>query len=171
VLVALRGEATWAKTLEGVPSDVREAFERGKIVASSWYPLSWYRDLHRAARRAANETGLAWQIGRESTKRDLSGVYRVFLRVLSPRFVLSTSTRLFGTYYRPGTMHLVEDRAGFGRVTFAKCYGFDGDIWQDVFGGCEVTMELAGARSLRIRSEAGGRDGDTDATLIAWWQE
>ena len=171
VLVGLRGEGAWVKTRDALSVELREALERGSIVAGGWYPLAWYRDLHASARRAtgSGDARLAWLIGRESTKRDLNSVYRGFLRVLSPRVVLSASTRFFGTYYRPGLMKLVESRDGFGRVTFTDCHGFDRDVWSDVFGGCEVTMELAGARSLRMRVELGGRDGDSNTTLIAWW--
>jgi hypothetical protein len=170
VLAGLRGPEAWKRTLQAVENDLRAAFAGGGIVAGGWYPLSWYRDLHAVARRVTGSTaGLAWQIGRESTRRDLAGVYRAFLRVLSPGFVLSISTRLFGQYYRPGVMRLEESRPGFGRVTFARCYGFSMDVWSDVFGGCEVTMEIAGAKGLRVRPESGGRDGDTEATLVAWW--
>jgi hypothetical protein len=170
VLSKLRGADAWKRALDNLPTDLRHAFEGGGIIAGGWYPLSWYRDLHAAARRATgSEAGLAWQIGRESTRRDLAGVYKVFLRVLSPGFVLAGSSRFFGQYYRPGVMRLEESRPGFGRVTFTRCYGFNMDVWSDVFGGCEITMELAGAKGLRVRPEAGGRDGDTDSTLVAYW--
>ena len=66
-------------------------------------------------------------------------------------------------------MQLAESRTGFGRVTFRSCHGFDQHVWNDVFGGCEVTMEFAGAKGLRIKVEQGGKDGDTEATLAAWW--
>jgi hypothetical protein len=149
---------------------VQEAFDRGGIVASGWYPLSWYRDLHLAARRGtASEAGLAWQIGRESTRRDLNGIYRVFLRVLSPSFVLSGAARIFETYYRPGALRLDESRPGFARITLMRCHGFNMDVWSDVCGACEVALELTGCKGVRLRAEKGARDGDTEATLVAWW--
>jgi hypothetical protein len=170
VVGSLCGDDVRVRALAGFPEELRHALANHAIAASGWYPLGWYREMHKAARRAAsNPAGLARAIGRESTRRDLEGIYRTFLRVLSPSFVLSICTRAFGTYYRPGTMKLVESRKGFGRVQLTRCYGFDEDVWNDVIGGCEVTMEMAGAGELRLHLEQGGRDGNTESTLVAWW--
>lgn len=170
VLAALRGEKFAKEVLAAISPTLRDALQTGKIVPSGWYPLEWYRELHAGVRRVTGgEPGVAWLIGRESTKHDMTGIYRIFLRIVSPHYILSAGSRIFGTYYRPGTMRVLESRGGFSRVAFENCAGFDRHVWNDVLGGCEVSLELAGARVVRVHLESGGHDGDTEAVAVAWW--
>ncbi len=168
-LAAIRGEEMAARVLDALPSELRQGLREGTIVRGGWYPVSWKRELHRTACRIAGEPGLARTMGYEMTKHDLRGIYRAFVRVVSPRFVLSLGAKIFGTYFRPGSFRVIESRNGFTRVHFSKCFGFDENIWRDVSGGCEATLEVAGAKAVRFHVEAGGLDGDATMTAIAWW--
>src|SRR4051812_34914624 len=102
-LAALRGEAVVAKMMACLKPELRKALQLGTILPSGWYPVAWKRELHAAGFEATGEAHLAWRMGAEMTKRDLTGIYRVFLRVLSPRFVLSCGSRIFSTYFRFGS--------------------------------------------------------------------
>jgi hypothetical protein len=169
VLADLRGQRTVNDMLALLPSDLRGALTGGVIMASGWYPVAWKCALHEAGKRATGEANLAWMMGHEMTVRDLRGVYRAFVRVVSPRFVLSLGAQLFSSYLRPGNMRVLESRKGFVRVAFDGCQGFSRDLWQDVLGGCEGALSVAGARLIRLHVEAGARDGDTTARAVAWW--
>jgi hypothetical protein len=102
------------------------------------------------------DPSLARTTGYEMTKRDLGGVYRTFVRIATPRFVLSISARIFSTYFRPGIMRVVERRTGFVQVEFTRCSCFDANVWKDVIGGCEATLAVAGAQACRPRFVSGG---------------
>jgi hypothetical protein len=170
LLVEFFDARTAAAVIEALPNDARDALKRHAVVSGGWYPLDWYKAMHAAARQVTGSgPALAWRIGRESTKLDLTGVYRVFLRMLSPGFVLSASSRIFSTYYSPGKMRLVESREGAAHVAFDACEGFDANIWQDVLGGCEVALELTGANNVRVHMVRGGKDGDVSAEAVARW--
>lgn len=170
-LADIRGEEVAARMLDSLPDELSRGLKEGTIVRGGWYPVAWKRELHRAACRVTGEPGLARTMGHEMTERDLKGIYRAFVRVVSPRFVLSLGAKIFGTYFRPGSFEVVERRRGFTRVEFRKCYGFDENIWRDVAGGCEATLEIAGAKSVRFHVEAGGLDGDHAMTAVAWWAD
>jgi len=158
------------RVVEAYPSDVRAAFDHGRVVASGWYDLAWYRAMHAAA-RSVTRAGLSLprRIGRESTRRDLTGIYRVFLQMISPQLVVSVSSRVWNVYYSQGSMKVLEKRDGFARVEVAGCDGFYENLWQDVFCASELALELAGAKSVRMRIESGGGTGDTSMTLAAHW--
>jgi hypothetical protein len=169
VLGALRGEDVAARVLAAVSPQLREALASRKIVASGWYPVSWKCELHAAGRLVTGESRLAWTMGSEMTRRDLTGIYRAFLHVVSPHHVLSMGSRFFATYFRGASMHVVEKRPGFTRVGFRDCHGFDRNLWLDVLGGCEATLEAAGAKFVRMHIEIGGRDGDVVTIATASW--
>lgn len=169
VLRELRGPDAERRMLQLLPIGLRDALATGKIVASSWYPVDWKCAMHDAGRRATGEAALARVMGHEMTRRDLQGVYRVFMRIVSPRYVLSVGARLFSSYLRPGTMSVKEVRSGYAQVEFAGCKGFSHDLWLDVAGGCEASLQAAGAANVRLRIVEGGRDGDESGTVRAWW--
>jgi hypothetical protein len=171
VLGELHGPYAVDHMMTLLPGEVREALVRGTIVAGGWYPVQWKCALHDAGRKATGEPGLAWSMGREMTLRDLRGIYRTFVRVVSPRFVLSFGAQLFSSYARPGSMRVLESRKGFVRVAFEGCEGFSRDLWQDVLGGCEGALVAAGANTVRLRVESGGREGSSSAQCVAWWTE
>jgi hypothetical protein len=168
-LRALRGDEVTDRVIASLSPELREGLVRGTILTGGWYPVAWKRELHAAGCKVTGEPGLARTMGYEMTKRDLSGIYRTFVRIATPRFVLSLGARIFATYFRPGTMSVVETRDGFVEVAFANCAGFDANIWRDVTGGCEATLVVAGAHSVRLRVVSGGGDGDDAASVTAWW--
>jgi hypothetical protein len=169
VLAELRGPEVAERMRSLLPGELQQLMASGGIVASGWYPVAWKCALHEAGRRATGEARLAWTMGAEMTRRDLQGIYRRFVRIVSPRYVLSLAAQLFSTYLRPGRMRVLEAHRGFVRVWFEDCIGFSRDMWQDVLGGCEAALEIAGARAVRIRIESGARDGDETAQGVAWW--
>src|SRR6266513_1975023 len=156
VLRAMRGDEVADRLLASLSTELRRGLEMGTIIAGGWYPVAYKRELHRVGAKVTGEPGFARIISNEMTKRDLRGIYRTFLRIARPRFVLSLASRIFSTYFRPGMMRVVERRAGFVTAQLSDCFGFDANMWQDVFGGCEATLELAGAKTVRMRITDGG---------------
>jgi len=169
-LRALRGNDVADRTFAALSHELREGLLGGTILAHGWYPVAYKRELHQAGAKITGEPGLARVMGYEMTQRDLSGIYRTFVRIATPRYVLSISSRIFSTYFRPGVMRVVENRNGFVKVELTRCFGFDSNLWRDVIGGCEATLVLAGAATCRVRIVSGGNDGDDSATMNAWWQ-
>jgi hypothetical protein len=168
-LRALRGKDVADRMLAALSPELRDGLLGGTILAGGWYPVAWKRELHAAGCKVTGEHGLARVMGYETTKQDLTGIYRTFVRIATPRFVLSLGARIFSTYFRPGKMRVVETRDGFVEVAFSNCVGFDANIWRDVIGGCEATLVVAGAKSVRLRFNSGGEDGDDAASATAWW--
>jgi len=169
-LRAIRGDEVADRVIAMLSPDLRQGLELGTILAGSWYPVDYKRELHQAGSKVTGEPGFARVMGYEMTVRDLSGIYKTFVKIATPRYVLSIASRIFSTYFRPGTMRVVERRDRFVDVELTGCPGFDANIWRDVLGGCEATLIVAGARACRIRIVGGGNDGDDFARANAWWQ-
>jgi hypothetical protein len=111
------------------PTELRDALKYGKIVAASWYPLRWYGALHVAAQAVTGRGAqLAKEIGRETVQRDLSGVYRVFVAMLSPAWILSKGPRFYSQYYDTGRMEVIFAERGEGAARFVGCVDFDANI-------------------------------------------
>ncbi len=171
VVVAQHGADAWERIAGALDRDLGDPLQYGAIVTGGWYPLSWYRHLHEVTHRTLN-VGLEFsrEVGRASTVHGLTrGLYKVFLKIVSPQFVVTNAAKLFNAYYERGAMVVDEKRAGLLRASWSGCAAFDQVIWEDVFGGCLGALEAAGARDVRLRLLGGGLDGCETAELEAAW--
>lgn len=168
-LRALYGQDAQRAVIAACGGEVGALLARGGLTAGAWYDVAWYCELQAAAQRTLRRPELARECSRWSIQRDLSGIYRILLFLLTPESVISKCPRIMQQYWRGGVMLLPEVRAGMSAVEFKGWVGFDQNIWQDIIGGVEGGLEAAGAHSVRIRSLSGGRDGDAHLTLEVRW--
>src|SRR5262245_42034696 len=73
----MRGEDARNAARELMKPDLRELYKNGLVLASSWYPISWYRDAFHAFRTLTREgSDLVRQIGYLCILRDMSSVHK-----------------------------------------------------------------------------------------------
>lgn len=167
----LYGEQARAAALVLLPELLRRSFQEKQLLASNWYPIAWYRDTFAAFRATQNAgTELPRELGRRGVKRDLGSVYKqVFLKMVSPQALLGLSGRLFKNYFDTGVMKIAESRDGYVHATWTGCEGWDENLWAELSGSCEVLLELAGAKHVRLHVAKGGRTGDSECEMQARW--
>jgi hypothetical protein len=169
-LEKLRGESAVESALNAMPEELAQSLRYGKIVASGWYPIEWYRHMYAAILSTTGEgERLVYDLGRESAYMDITGVYKAVFKLLSPQVVFSLSARLFSNYYTVGTVTIVESRKGFVQTSWSGCTDFDRYFWVDILASTEVYLELAGAKNVRIRVVSGGGPGDDHMLTQAYW--
>lgn len=158
-----------AHTLMG--NDVAQAYRYGTVLAASWYPISWYRDVFAAFRAAVNAgPELPRRIGRLAVQHDMRGAHkRLIAWLASPQTLLALSQRVFSNYYDTGLVEIVESKAGLVRMRASGCVDWDLNMWSELAGSSEALLELAGAHQVQVRWLSGGRDGDVEHELEARW--
>lgn len=159
-----------ARVAAALHCELGQILTEDRLVSRAFYPIAWYRELHRVARREvrAGPEFHRW-MGREAVSHDFSGVYRALTFVLTPSLVMKMAPRTLGAYYRGAHMYVTDARSSFTRARWINCHGFDSAVWQDLLGGCEAILTACGARDVRIELEAGGGDGDDSAVATATW--
>jgi hypothetical protein len=169
-LEQLRGKATADAVLQKLPPQLAEGIRYGTITATGWYPIDWYRELFQSIVATTGEGDrIVREIGRESAKLDMSGVYKYVFKLLTPRAIFELSTRLFSNYYDTGAVRIVESRSGFVHVRWSGCKGFDRNLWLEVVSSCETYLELARASNVRTRIVAGAGADDVNMDVQAFW--
>ncbi len=169
--IDLHGVDARAAALKLLSEPLRRSYEERLLLASNWYPISWYRDTFAAFRESRGAgTELPREIGRRGVRRDLGSVYKqVFLKMVSPQALLGLSQRLFKNYFDTGTMKIEVSRNGYVHATWSGCEGWDENLWAELAGSCEVLLEMAGAKHVRLRVAKGGRTGDSACEMEAHW--
>jgi hypothetical protein len=157
-LERVRGTDDHQATLAELPREISEPLRNGEVVATGWYPIAWYRELHAAMNRACRQEGfeLSHRIGRDSALADFRGIYRLLLRVVSSEMLVSQAPRLFRLYFEGGNVAMAETGKGLGVIEFSGWHGFDRAMWSDVTGGIEGVLVARRAANVRHRVLSGG---------------
>ncbi len=167
-LAELRGQAVADRVLGALSGEDRSAIEY-RVVQTGWYPVELYRTL---LDTIASETGegdaMIRAIGAASIRRDVTGVYRVFFKILSPETVLSISGKLFSVYYDTGSLSITDAGPCFARSEYKGCRGFDRNMWVELEGSSESLLQLAGARNPKAKIVRSS-DAESACTIEARW--
>lgn len=169
-LERLHGKDAVNATLDAAPREVRDAVRLGQIIASGWYPIAWYRELHLAAQRTLNVgVELPRAIARDATNHDFNTIFRLALKMLSVETAFGQVHRLVTLYYEGGKAEKLSVRPGVGQVRFTGWVGFDRNIWEDLAASTEVVASLCGGKNVRKYVIAGGQDGSESLDLELRW--
>jgi hypothetical protein len=168
----LRGADTRDRSREFMPPELAESFRYRTLLAASWYPISWYREMFRAFRASSGDgPELARELGKLAARHDMSGVHKQILaKLISPQALLGMSQRVFNTYYDTGRLEIVESARGHVQARCGNCVGWDHNMWMEFAGSCESLLEIAGARQVALRILSGGQDGNSQAVFEARWE-
>jgi hypothetical protein len=169
-LETLHGKTAVEQVIAGVPTDLATAVREGRILVGGWYPLEWYKLLHKLAQEV---TGKDQQLARELAHlfvtHQLNGIYKPLLKVLSPHWLFNFPTLLFSRYFSVGKLDVPESRAGYAVCRWSGCRGFDRNIWLATFGGSQAAVECAGAKQVTVEIRAGATDNDETAEIVGRW--
>jgi hypothetical protein len=166
----LRGQETTNAVIDSLPRELREGLRYGTIIASGWYPIDWYRTvLASIVTTTGDGERVVKAIGRESTRLDLTGVYKLVYKLLSPETLLTLTSRMFSNYYDTGKLEAQDARKGHVRMCWSGCKGFDRNMWIELMGSSEMMLKLAGATNIRLHAIAGGGPEDDHFELQGLW--
>jgi hypothetical protein len=165
----LLGEETMGRVFASLPSDEREKL-RYHVINTGWYPVSLYRTLLGAIMRTSGEGyELVRRIGAGAIRRDVTGVYRLVFKILSPETIFSVTGRFFNTYYDTGAIR-VQGQHHSARAVYEGCVGFDQAMWEELAGSGEELFRLAGGKDPKLTIVRGGQDGHAHCEMIGEWR-
>jgi hypothetical protein len=159
----------WKREL---PAESR-VFFRNLIHATKWYPLFEAVILPtEAVARVINKSKIdtARELGKYSAEVALSGVYKIFIRISNPDFVISRATQVFSTYYQPGSIEITERNDTSIKTAIKDFEKKDELIMHRIAGWMEGTLEAT--RRKTIHSEVIIADAENNrlfCEIIARW--
>ena len=109
--------------IQALPDESSEYFENS-ILSGDWYevqnafitPTKYVGKLF-----FDNDTDkAAYELGKFSAVEALSGIYKIFVRIASMKFILKKLKTIFATYFSSGTVEIIDE----GSVKYFKLIGF-----------------------------------------------
>lgn len=153
--------------------DASKAIIEQTIYATSWYdliesiiiPTQKVGDLF----YNGNHTKAALELGRYSSEVALKGIYKIFVRVSSPHFVLSRASSIFSAYYRPSDIKVVESKDKRCVIELKQFHTNEKLIMHRIAGWIEKTLEITLKAPLRVEVQNDVSGNDLMTRITAEW--
>ena len=159
----------WLKSL---PQASRAIIEQ-PIYATTWYSLidSVIIPTQKAADLFFNgdQVKAANEIGRYSAEVALKGIYKIFVRVSSPHFVLSRASSIFATYYQPADIKVIESAEKKAILQLAKFHPTEKLIMNRIAGWIEKTLEITLKSALNVDVENHIEGANMTSKITIMW--
>jgi len=166
VIVELWGVEIARNVTERITGEFADALQSRSIVTGGWYPIDWYVQLHDSlARLLPQEMDFSRRIGRATTKRDLSGIYRFILALATPTMMARHFDKIVASYMRGGTIAVAVGQNMF-TVQGHGWAGITPSLWREAASGVEVILEHTGAKS--VSSVFRGVPGESLSAEFHW---
>ena len=92
----------------------------------------------------------AWESGRYSAKMGLTGIYKVFVLISSPTFLLKRATRVIATFYDPTDLTVADTTDNSMVIQFTQLPIKNELIEYRIAGWMEMALEICGCKNLKV---------------------
>lgn len=166
--VKARFKDKYYEWIESLPEKSRDIVGQ-PVFATMWYdirdavviPTQKVGDLFFSSHQEA-----ALELGRFSSEAALSGVYKIFIKISSPQFVLSRAANVFATYYNPADIQIITSKANSAILEMKGFVRQEELIVYRIAGWLEKTIELT-TKSKNVAQIEKKYSGDNLTAIIS----
>jgi hypothetical protein len=160
----------WIKSL---PAESKKLYE-GAVRVSDWFEIkqAYYDPMNKIIEQFYNSNAQKGgeDLGRFSAKVALTGMYKVFLFVATPQYLMKRASRMVETFYTPSEVEVTEVSS---KVVVMKIKKFDGITKTLEFrfaGWCVKALELCNCKNITYRITSHISSGHPTTTIEYKWE-
>ncbi len=109
-------------------------------------------------------------IGRFSAENSLKGIYKIFIKLGSPEFILKKASMVLSSYYQPSSIEVTELLKYKCTVRITKFEEMHRIIENRIIGWIEKALEISGAKNVKIQTTKSLTKKDEYTELIITWE-
>jgi hypothetical protein len=146
------GEEGWSSLVAALDGETQELL-RGSLLANAWYPLDVLTAVMAADVRMflAGDESVIQARAEELIARQLGGIYRFFVRLGSPEFIIKRLGTIHATYFDGIGIAPIFDE---GRRAVVRYTGFEPQhrmMERAILGFYRKALELSGAKDVALK--------------------
>lgn len=167
---ARAGQAEVAKIVGSLSTESRKVFE-SPILFSEWYPLDAFVEfLEKDIQLTAGGDREALAVRSEKVvEGQLRGIYKIFVKLGSPGFVINRIAAVHATYFRG--IEIVPQVEGHSATIRYMGFRRQHSIMEfAIMGFFRKALAVSGARQVRLKFTVPIAQGDTYLELAITWQ-
>lgn len=151
-----RFKDSYTKWMNSLPNEAKAIMGK-PINVTEWYPLTesviqptetigklFFEDNNEAA----------FEVGRYSAEVALKGVYKVFMLIATPAFMITRATKIFSTYYDPAEIKMIESSANGTTIEIRKFKERDSIIGYRIVGWMYKAIEMMNKKNIQYKIES-----------------
>ncbi len=151
-IIEEHGTEGFQRWLTSLPPASQKIFSQ-RILVNSWYPFEDAVPRPMAAMAQIFYEGRTdgnWKEGRYTAEKDLHGIYRFFVRVANPQFLMRNTAGIWKSYFADSEARLAEGDKSRAVLLLSgiepACRYFD----HHVGGWVERALEICGCRNIKF---------------------
>ena len=158
--------------IDALTPEARKVYQ-ASVLVSSWYPLKEL--LIEPLRKMgdlfyAGDLKGARESGRFSADYSLKGIYKIFVKLGSPEFMLRRAGTILPIYDTPSEMRVVECRKGQGIMQVTQSPDMDQGLEIRIAGWMERALEISGGKQPNLKITKSLTAGDPLSEFVATWK-
>lgn len=159
--------------LDKLPENSKEILNNS-IMATEWYsqqdglivPTQIAADLF----YNGDVEKLSWYIGRHSAEVGLKGIYKVFVLIATPQFIMKRAGKILGSFYQPCQMSANDERPK-GVDLWVTEFPEPTVITENrIAGWIEKALEICGTKNNTIEISQSLLKGDDKTVFVCNWE-
>jgi hypothetical protein len=139
--------------LKALPEPSRVIMD-GAIFTNNWYSIPWgLSEPMLTVGKICYDNNwkvAAWDMGRYSADIALNGVYKFFVQMGTPKFLIEKGSRVFVTYFQPSEMKVVKYEKSNLIVHIKQFDEINEIIEHNIAGWIERALEISGCINLKV---------------------
>lgn len=162
--------ATWEAFLQALP-EATAALVQKPPLAVAWIDVRHFGQLITQGQRVifAGDVAGIERVARRAIYKDLNTLYRMFIRLSSPTFVIQRAAKIWGAYNQNhGSLSAEAVDAHSARVFYRQIAIGNEAFWAYARGAIMATVDATGIKNGRIQLTAGG--GVDSADFLVTWE-
>jgi len=142
------------------------------IKNTEWYPvdISLIEPTKSISKiLSLDEKKCAWNSGRFSAEQGLKGIYKVFIMVSTPKFILKRAPRIITTFYDPSELKILESTNNSIYVQCKTLPVKSAIIEHRIAGWIERAGEICGCQNMKVEIKKSMALNDSELGISASW--
>jgi hypothetical protein len=164
-------EDKYSEWLNSLPDNSREIFQ-SPIYAHTWYSMNDAAIIPtiRLGELFYSDIGeVAWKSGRYSAEIGLKGIYKAFIIICTPVFLMNRATTILPSYYRPTTLSMVESTKKSFVLHITEFPEPNKIMEIRIAGWIERALEITGCKNIRIEIAKSMTEGHSVTEYQTKW--
>lgn len=160
----------WMQTL---PAPTRELYESA-INVTEWFPIveCYLVPISSICEMffKGDEKQCGDELGQFSADLALKGLYKVFLIVASPNFLIQRASKIISTYYQPSEVEAYSIDANSAGIRITKFEHLDKALEYRFGGWCKRALELANCSGVTYSINKSKAQGNSVCEIEFFWK-
>lgn len=155
-------------------SDEARTIVSNPILATHWYDLETaiLEPTQHAAKLFFDNDFIkaSYQLGKYSSAVALKGIYKIFIKVSSPNFIISRAVNMMDTYYKPGKIEVEKFPEKKVKLIFSEFTKGSEMVFYRIAGWAVNTFEAINCKNVKSDVKINEKDRELTASITIYWE-